>query len=101
MPSLVKLFEGYKRSDFVILAINLREKRETVDRYARKEKLPFPVLLDINGKVAYDYGVRATPAHFLINKEGELVAMIMGARVWTSAESHNLVRFYINKKQSG
>ena len=97
MPSLVALYEGYKRSGFELLAINLREKRETVDKYARKENLPFPVLLDINGKVAYDYGVRATPAHYLINKEGELVAMIMGARDWTSAESHNLVRFLINQ----
>ena len=101
MPSLVELFAGYKRSDFVILAINLREKREPVDRYARKEKLPFPVLLDINGKVAFDYGVKATPAHFLINKEGELVAMIMGARDWTSVESHNLIRFLIDQKHSG
>ena len=97
MPSLAALYEGYKRSGFVVLAINLREKRETVDTYARKEKLPFPVLLDTNGKVAYDYGVRATPAHFLIDKEGELVAMIMGARDWTSAESHNLIRFLVNQ----
>jgi len=101
MPSLVKLYEGYKHNDFVILAINLREKRETVNHYTRKEKLPFPVLLDINGKVAFDYGVSATPAHFLINKEGELVAMIMGARDWTSVESHNLVRFLTDQKQSG
>ncbi len=98
---MVKLYEGYKQSDFVVLAINLREKREPVDTYARKEKLPFPVLLDINGKVAFDYGVKATPAHFLINKEGELVAMIMGARDWTSVESHNLIRFLIDQNQSG
>lgn len=100
MPSLVKLYEGFKDSGFVVLAINLREKRDIVKKYARKEKLPFPVLLDISGKVAFDYGVRATPAHFLINKEGELVAMIMGARNWTSDESHNLVRFFIDQKQS-
>ena len=97
---MVELFEGYKSSDFVILAINLRENRETVDRYARKEKLPFPVLLDLTGKAAFDYGVQATPAHYLINKKGELVAMIMGARDWTSAESHNLVRFYMDQKQN-
>jgi peroxiredoxin len=98
MPSLVELFEGYKNSDFVILAINLREERAPVDSYARKEKLPFPVLLDLNGKVAFDYGVEATPIHFLINKAGELVALIMGARNWTSTESHNLVRMYIGQK---
>lgn len=97
---MVELYEGYKQSDFVVLAINLREEREIVNTYARNEKLPFPVLLDSTGKVAYDYGVRATPAHFLINKEGELAAMIMGARDWVSVESHNLVRFFIDQKQS-
>jgi peroxiredoxin len=100
MPSLVKLYEGYKQSDFVVLAINLREEREIVNKYASNEKLPFPVLLDSTGKVAFDYGVRATPAHYLINKKGELAAMIMGARDWTSAESHNFVRFFIDQKQS-
>ncbi|MFQ5771878.1 MAG: peroxiredoxin family protein, partial [bacterium] len=65
MPSLVKLYDEFKDSGFVILAININEKKEIVKKYAEKEKLPFPVLLDTVGSVANKYRVRAHPAHFL------------------------------------
>jgi hypothetical protein len=41
---------------------------------------PIPVLLDINGKVSNDYGIRAHPAHFLIDGHGELIGSALGAR---------------------
>jgi len=59
--------------------------------------LPFPVLLDTDGKVATSYGIRAHPAHFLIDGEGELVGAAMGARNWASDENRNLIRFLIDR----
>ena len=101
MPSLVKLYHEFKNSDFVILAIDVQEKRKVVKRYAENQKLPFPVLLDIDGKVSFDYGVRAHPAHFLIDRHGELIGSALGAREWSSVESRNLIRFLVNQTQPG
>jgi hypothetical protein len=50
--------DEFKNSDFVIPAIDVQEKRGVVKRYAENEKLPFPVLLDINGRVSFDCGQR-------------------------------------------
>ena len=101
MPSLEKLYHEFKNSDFVILAIDVQEKREVVKRYAESEKLSFPVLLDINGKVSHDYGIRAHPAHFLIDGHGKLVGSALGAREWSSVESRNLIRFLVDQNQNG
>ena len=101
MPSLVKLYDEFKNSDFVILAIDVREKREIVKRYAENQKLPFPVLLDINGKVSNDYGIRAHPAHFLIDRHGELIGSALGAREWSSVDSRNLIQYLTDQNKTG
>ena len=101
MPSLVKLYDEFKNSGFVVLPIDRREKKETVKKYVEKNKLPFPVLLDTDGKVGVHYGVIAHPDHFLINGQGELIGRAVGARDWACVESRNLIRFLLeqNKKK--
>ena len=101
MPSLVKLYDEFKNSNFVVLAIDIQEKREVVKEYVEQEKLPFPVLMDFSGQVAFSYGVRAHPMHYLINREGELVASILGPRDWASNETRNLIRFLLDQDQEG
>ena len=101
MPSLVKLYDGFKNSGFVVLAIDRREKKEIVKKYVEKNKLPFPVLLDTDGKVGVHYGIIAHPDHFIIDVQGELIGRAVGPRDWASVESRNLIRFLVeenNKK---
>jgi len=97
MPSLAKLYNEFKKDGFVILAIDIGEKKEVVKRYKKKANLPFPVLLDFDGKVARSYGIRAHPAHFLIDGEGKLIAVAMGARNWESDETRNLIRIMVDQ----
>jgi peroxiredoxin len=101
MPSLAKLYNEFQEKNFVILAIDIQEKREIVKKYVKQEKLPFPILMDFTGQVASKYGVRAHPAHFLINGKGELVASILGARDWASSETRNLIRSVLDQDQEG
>ncbi len=94
---MAKLYNEYKESGFVVLAIDIQEKRKTVKAYMKKEKLPFPVLLDTDGQVARIYGVRAHPAHFLIDRAGNLIGTAPGARDWTEAASRNLIRLLVER----
>lgn len=97
MPSLAKLYNEFKDSGFVILAVDIAEKKEVVRNYLSKAKLPFPILLDKDGKVAARYGIRAHPAHFLLDGEGKIVGAAMGARNWASDETRNLIRIMVEQ----
>lgn len=59
--------------------------------------MPFAVLLDPQGKVALDYGIRGTPAHFLIDQNGDIKAFAPGFKNWKSKESSNLIQFMIDQ----
>ena len=97
MPSLAKLYNEFKESGFVILAVDIAEKKEVVRNYLSKAKLPFPILLDTDGKVAAQYGIRAHPAHFLLDGEGKIIGAAMGARNWASDETRNLIRIMVDQ----
>ena len=61
--------------------------------------MPFPVLLDFKGQVARDYGIRGTPAHFLIDRKGDIKAFAPGAKNWKSKASRNLIQFMIDSEK--
>ena len=101
MPSLTNLYNEFKPRGLVVLAISVQENKSIVKRYADSKKLPFPVLLDTNGEIAHDYGIRGHPAHFLIDRQGEMLGKVVGARDWTDGKSRNLIRFLVNKNKKG
>lgn len=98
---MVKLYNEFKDAGFVVLAVDIAEKKKIVKAYAQKEKLPFPILLDTDRKVATRYWIRSHPAHFLIDGQGVMIGKKMGAHDWASDRSRNLIRVLIeenNKK---
>ncbi len=95
---MVKLYEKFKNRGLVILAVDIKEKRKSVKRFMEKQKMPFPVLLDKNGRVARDYNITSHPAHFLIDRQGKIIGKAVGARDWTSAVSQNLIRILVAEK---
>jgi peroxiredoxin len=99
LPSLVKLYDEFKDKGFIILAVDINEKKEIVQRYVEKQKIFLPVLLDTDGKVANTYSVRAHPDHFLIDRVGEFIGKTVGARDWQSIEHRNLIRYLLEQNE--
>ncbi len=95
MPSLVKLYDEFKDSGLIVLGVNVREKSKIVEKFVKKEKVSFPILLDEDGSVAGDYGIRSHPVHFIIDRQGQTIGKVMGARDWASDESRELIRALI------
>ncbi len=65
-------YSEIKKNNFEIIAINIKEQSTKVNDFVLKEKITFPVLLDIEGSVAKMYSIRSLPVFLIIDKEGQI-----------------------------
>ncbi|NQT30127.1 MAG: TlpA family protein disulfide reductase [Candidatus Saganbacteria bacterium] len=86
MPAMQKLFLDSDKSKFVMLAVDINQKKRVVADFAKTNGYTFPILLDTNGKVSDKYQVSGIPATFIIDKSGNIVNRIIGSRHWKWSE---------------
>jgi len=79
MPFIQGIFEGQSDTGLVILAIDIGEAPSTVKDFIQSNNFSFPVLLDTNQDVALEYNIRAIPTTFLIDKDGIIQEIKVGA----------------------
>ena len=82
MPALERLHRELASQGLVILGVNVRERKDTVRRYAQALGLTFPLVLDPDGKINAQYGVVGLPATFLVGRDGRAVAFAIGFIAW-------------------
>ena len=92
LPSMVRLQEELGGEEFTILAVSLREERELVASFLEENGFALPVLLDATGQVGTQYGVRGIPTSYVLDKEGRVLGMLVGAREWDAPEIVELMR---------
>ena len=78
MPVFEKIYLERKEEGLEILAISVKEDSKVVKDYLDKKPVSFPVLLDPEGRVAEQYGIRAFPTTFLVNSDGGVERVIEG-----------------------
>jgi peroxiredoxin len=77
-PVLQAFYERHQNDGFVVLAINIQERKELVAEYVGETGLTFPVLLDRRGEVTARYRVRGLPTSFLVDREGRILEKHIG-----------------------
>jgi len=80
MPATIADYRHYEPKGYVTMAVAMSyDKPNYVENYAQTRKLPFPVALDSQGKLAQAFGdVRLTPTAFLIDRQGHIVKRYLG-----------------------
>jgi peroxiredoxin len=92
LPVLDKHFaERQEELVTLLLAID-GEKVKRVQGYVEKNKIKLPVLLDEKEKIARSFGVNFIPAAFLIDREGRVIARIVGERDWSSPVAWSAIK---------
>jgi len=86
MPDLQKLQETYKDDDLLILAVNVGETKEEVEKFMKENNIDLTVLLDKDSSVANIYGLRSFPSTLAINKKGEVVSGYVGMLTYEQME---------------
>lgn len=92
MPSMEKLYQAYRDRGLTILAIsNDVSGKSVVEPFVRDRGLTFPILLDPEGGVFLQYGVRGLPTSYVVDRKGRVVSGEIGARDWSSGTAREAV----------
>jgi cytochrome c biogenesis protein CcmG, thiol:disulfide interchange protein DsbE len=61
-----------------VLGVTYRDASDDSLKFVKKFSLTYPSIRDVNGKLAQDYGTRALPETFVIDRQGKVVALSRG-----------------------
>jgi cytochrome c biogenesis protein CcmG, thiol:disulfide interchange protein DsbE len=78
MRTLEPVYRAYRDQGLRLLAINVRQNRETAAAFIAPLGISYEVLLDTDGAVARAYGVSGLPTTFFLDRQGRLAARILG-----------------------
>jgi thioredoxin-related protein len=74
---LQSIYKDYKDKGFEIIAINVGDKPELIDKYVRENGWSFPIVMGTE-PVAAAYKVGPTPSNFLVDSNGKIVWQSIG-----------------------
>ena len=100
MPGMERLWQRYRDEGLVIVAVSVDEGMERrVAKFVDILQLSYPILLDPESKVSDGYQVSGLPYSLLIDRNGELIARVVGEREWDSDEAFNLIEQLLVESQ--
>ena len=91
MLAFEALHRKFAPRGLAIVGINTREDKTAVRQYASGLGLTFPLVVDLHGTIAVQYGVVGLPTTFLVGRDGRAVALAVGPREWASASAEAII----------
>lgn len=87
MPSMEELYGMLDGKDFEMLAVaSLRgDSLSAINSFAADNNLTFPVLIDPEGSLGAAYSVQGIPTTYIIGKDGNIIARLVGAYDWANS----------------
>jgi peroxiredoxin len=85
LPPVNRLYEELRGRGLEVRLVSFREEAALVKRTAAERGYVAPILVDHKGEVTgVGYGVFGPPTAYLIDRQGRLLARMVGARDWST-----------------
>jgi len=97
MPSMERLYQKLKDSDFTVIAINQFEDPDHVFAYIGQlgTDPTFPILFDRESKISEAYKVAGLPTTYLVDKKGKIRYRAVGGREFDHPEVEKIIHALI------
>jgi peroxiredoxin len=82
LPAFERLLRSHGSRGLAVVAVDTREAAGVVRPFVQALGLTFPVLLDVDGEIARQFGVIGLPTTFVIDRNGAPVGRAIGPRAW-------------------
>jgi DsbE subfamily thiol:disulfide oxidoreductase len=79
VPVLAAAADRYGHRDVRVLGLNTQDTPERARAFVAAEGVPFPSVVDADGTISVEWGVRGLPETFLVDREGRVAAHRIGA----------------------
>lgn len=99
MPSMEKLYQEFKDKNFVILAVNVKDRKQEALDFVRDLKITYPIAIDPGGQVGLLYGAWGLPTTYLIGPKGEGLARAWGPADWYGPAARKLIKELVDGKR--
>lgn len=86
MPSMDRLDKMETGRPFTILAINVKEEADQVERFLDEMPMSFPIALDTEGKLSKAWKAFVYPTSYLVDKSGRIRYSLNGTTEWDEPE---------------
>ena len=73
IPHMKEMYTHYGSKGLAIFNIDIMESRKRAAHFSKEHDIPYPTLLDEDGKLSLKYGVLSVPVVVLINGEGRII----------------------------
>jgi hypothetical protein len=98
LPSTIEqLHREYRPRGLAVLAVNMEEAADVVEPWVRSRRLTLDVALDPRGVATRAWGITATPATFVVGRDGRLLARGLGTRPWTGCDGRALIEALLTR----
>jgi thiol-disulfide isomerase/thioredoxin len=98
MPSMQRLQTKLDDGSFVMLPVNVGEKKYKVWKFVKLINFTLPVLLDTDSKTFNAWDASVLPTSFLLDKEGRVRYRVQGDLEWDSEEVVAVIEELINEE---
>ncbi|HEY9548271.1 MAG TPA: TlpA disulfide reductase family protein [Kiloniellaceae bacterium] len=97
MPALERLHQALADEGLAVLAISQdRDGAAVVNPFlARIDLQHLPVYLDAKGVLGRAFALKGLPTTFLVDREGRVLAGLVGPAEWDSPEALDFIRHYL------
>lgn len=99
MPAMERLYQEFKDKNFVVFAVNVKDRKQDAIDFVRELKLSYPVAIDPEGQVGLLYGAWGLPTTYLIGPKGEGLARAWGPAEWYSPAARKLIKELVDGKR--
>ncbi|MBI4561547.1 MAG: TlpA family protein disulfide reductase [Candidatus Rokubacteria bacterium] len=83
-PAKAALHREFQSRGLQVIGVSLGEDADSVQEFARKLNIPFPLLLDEEGRSGRLFGLWGHPNTVLIDRAGRVIGLVRGERDWQS-----------------
>lgn len=77
-PVLDRLARRYESKGLVVLGVNVSDPPNVIKQYATQRGLSYPMLVESGSNVSESYGVKNLPSLVILDKEGKVMAYLVG-----------------------